>query len=67
MVLFTHIVKQIKIKDAAYKNDDIDGTCKRTLCVGPYPFSGAVWKILHKTIQPIRPCFGPGPGHGQCD
>ena len=29
MVLFTHIIK--KIKGAAYKNGDVDGTCKRSL------------------------------------
>ena len=29
MVLFTHNVKNIK--DAAYKNGDVDGTCKRAL------------------------------------
>ena len=29
MVLFTHTIK--KIKDAAYKNSDIDGTCKQAL------------------------------------
>ena len=31
-------------------------------CVLPCPCSGAVWKALIKTIQPILPCPGPGSG-----
>ena len=35
----------------------------------PCPCSGAVWKVLIKTIQPILPgpCPCPGPGPSQCE
>ena len=35
----------------------------------PCPCSGAVWKVLIKTIQPILPgpCPGPGSGPSQCE
>ena len=42
-----------------------------TVDVGTCPCSGAVWKILYKTLQPIHPCLSAGPsplpGDGQCD
>ena len=44
---------------------------QETIGVGPCPRSGAVWKVLHKAIQPIHPCLSPGPcsgpGDNQCD
>ena len=41
----------------------VSGTGTGTGTVGPC--SGTVWKVLHKTIQPIRPCLSPGPGDSQ--
>ena len=42
-----------------------------TIGVSLWPCSGAVWKVLHKTIQPICPCLSPGPclslEDSQCD
>ena len=44
---------------------------ENVLGVLPCPCSGAVWKVLIKTIQPILPgpcpCLGPGSGPSQCE
>ena len=42
-----------------------------TIGVSPCPCSGEVWKVLHKTVEPIYSCLGPsscpGTGDSKCN